>query len=219
MPATTIARPTRNAGPTRDDADRMLRRQEAAFRTRWSTLAFLGFCVLWLGPVIFATLGWLNQQRYTDTPTPWGTLFGWCAAIGLPLFLILEYVTRGSYFENAADDLEDRITYSGRNRGMFLAMLIEVSLWGPRMLIAGITKLGGAARHKPAARRAAASLIAVLLRREDGMTSGQAMTEARLDTDAFGDALAYLTFHETLGISKDGSRVWLLTDARKKLVR
>jgi hypothetical protein len=216
---TTIVRPTRNAGPTREEAARMLLRQEHAFRTRWSTLAFLGFCVLWLGPALFATLGWVAQQRDSGTPTPWGTLFVWCAGIGIPLFLLLEYLTRGSYFETAVDDLDDRISVSGRNRSAGAAMLIEISLWGPRMLIAGVTKVGGAARHKPAARRAAASIVAVLLRREDGTTSGQAMTEAQLDADAFGDALAYLTFHETVGISRDGMRIWLLTDARKRLIR
>jgi hypothetical protein len=218
MPATTIARPRPKTGPTRDEADRMLLRREGRFRNRWGTLAFLGFCVLWLGPALFATLGWIAQQRDGGSPTSWGTLFGWCAVIGVPLFLLLEYLTRGSYFESAVEELDDAITYSARNRSAGAAMLIEIGLWGPRMLIAGVTKLGGAARHKPAARRAAAALVAVLLRREDGMRSGDAMTEAQLNADDFGDALAYLTFHDIVGISKDGLRLWLLTDARKKLL-
>ena len=219
MPTTTIARPTRNAGPTREEAGRMLQRQEAAFRTRWSTLAFLGFCVLWLGPALFATLGWVAQQRDGGSPTSWGSLFVWCAGIGIPLFLLLEYLTRGTYFESATEDMQDRISPSAANRSAGAALLIEISLWGPRMLIAGLTRLGGAARHKSDARRAAAGLLAVLLRREDGMTAGRAMAEAQLDADAFGDALAYLSFHQTVGISSDGARIWLLTDARRKLVR
>ena len=43
------------------------------------------------------------------------------------------------------------------------------------------------------------------------------MFQAQLEPSAFADALAYLAFHDYVGIAKDGTRVWLNTDARKRL--
>jgi hypothetical protein len=61
-------------------------------------------------------------------------------------------------------------------------------------------------------------VLAILLRREDGTPSATVLTQSGLAADPFGDALAYLTYHEWIDISKDGLQLWILTAARKRLV-
>jgi hypothetical protein len=197
-----------------------IRRNEAAFRTRWITLITLGFFVVWIGPALAATIVLLYQVRHLPDPQPWGQLFVWCSVIGLPILFALEWATRGSFMESAMDGLGDPDTIAGRyahTRGGVAVLLTEISLWGPRMVIAGARRLAAAARLGKAPQAPAAALLAVMLRQEDGMSSGQALTQSGLDADSFGDALGYLTFHEIVGISKDGTRLWVATEARKRL--
>jgi hypothetical protein len=43
------------------------------------------------------------------------------------------------------------------------------------------------------------------------------MTATGLHPDDFSAALAYLGFHEIVGVSRDGLRLWVLSEARKQI--
>jgi hypothetical protein len=215
----TIARP--NSNPAFDPANlaARLRRNDASFRARWTTLALLGFCVLWIGPLACAAILFASQKLEHGPITPFATSFLWCSAILIPILFLLEFLTRGAFLEDAVNSVDTGTlagNYAMRRAGAGL-VAIEVCLWGPRMIIAGIKRIAGAGRFTKDDREAAAKIVSALLRREDGMETAPLFTEAALPDATFGQALAYLTFHDQIGISKDGSRVWLLSEARKQL--
>jgi len=73
--------------------------------------------------------------------------------------------------------------------------------------------------HAHADRSIAAGMLAILLSRDEGIPTTELMSLAGAASDPFGDALALLLFLDLIGIAKDGSRVWLLTQARQILNR
>jgi hypothetical protein len=215
----TIARQRSNPAFDPDNVAARLRRLDASFRTRWTILAVLGFIVLWIGPLVCAAILWASQKLEHRGYTTFLAFFLWSAAILLPLLFLLEFLTRGAFLESSVNSVDTSTlagNYAMRRAGAGL-VAIEVCLFGPRMIIAGIKRVAGAGRFSTNDRQAAAQILSALLRREDGMDAGTLFTESALPDDAFGQALAYLTFHDHIGISKDGARIWLLSDARKQL--
>src|SRR5690349_4369018 len=101
-----------------------LRVRERAFRTRWTVLAIVGFAVVWVGPVIVATLIAFFQFRFGGSAEAWSTLFSWSCLVGIPVMFLLEYLTRGTFLERALDGLGDPDTVRGhlgyRHGGVFL---------------------------------------------------------------------------------------------------
>jgi hypothetical protein len=205
----------------------VLKRGDGSFVARWIILAILGFVVLWIGPFIAATIAYVLRMR--DNYTPWLTCFFWSCLIGLPILFFFEWLTRGKFLDNTMEGLGDIRGYgmyggAGMTSAFYLrgriaagALAVEICLWGPRMVIAGFRRIAALMRVKPKDHAPAAAVLAPLMRQEEGLSTGAAMTQARLDPDDFSAALAYLSFHEIVGMAKDGSRIWVLSDARKKL--
>ena len=65
-------------------------------------------------------------------------------------------------------------------------------------------------------RNAAATILINLLRGNDGLPIGAAL--AGVSDQLSSDALAYLAYYDWVDIAKDGSRVWILSDAKKHLI-
>ena len=213
---------TRKSNDVAPDTDRVLGylyRHERRFRSRWMTLMVLGFGALWLGPLIAATLIWMLELRAGGLPDSWGYLFMWSTAV-IPLLFALEWSTRGAFLDDSVGAMggEDNMSASFSHRGLSsLALLTEISLWGPRIILTAIKRLAGASRLGRNPQRPAAAILATLLAREDGMRCASVMTRAGLDADAFGDGLAYLLYHEWVDLSKDGLQMWILSDARRRI--
>ena len=196
-----------------------VRRHERRFRGRWLMLLILGFGALWIGPLLAATILWVMEFHAGGIPDSWGYIFVWCILI-IPLMFLLEWVSRGTFMDSAVDGIggEDNMSASYSHRQMaVLALLTEMSLWGPRIIISSCKRLGGAARLGGRSGELGAVVLGVLARRDEGMASSAVLNACGLDADQFGDALGYLLFHEWIDISKDGVQVWMLTDARKRL--
>jgi len=150
----------------------------------------------------------LNEVSFIETKTADRLLF------------LMEWMTRGAFIDDAVDGMggTDNMSASFSHRQMAtLALLTEISLWGPRITLTAIKRLSGATRLGLNPQPDAAAVLAVLLRREDGTASATVLTVTGLTAERFGDALAYLTFHEWIDISKDGLYLWILSDARKRL--
>ena len=111
------------------------------------------------------------------------------------------------YSDPSAD--RARAYFATKPRGL---VLVELCLWGPRMVIAGAKKLHHLGRHRGADRALAAELLAALANRGEGMPTAELYPLAHGRDDAFGDSLAYLLFHDLIGISKSGDRAWLLSE-------
>jgi hypothetical protein len=222
----TVTRKAQAPNPATDPARVAvaLRKRDRSFKARWITLAILGFLVLWIGPVVFGSIVYLARMR--ESYTPWVTCFLWTSLIVLPILFFFEWMTRGKFFDNTVEGLGDVgdygyyakvSTFHMRGRVAAGALAIEVCLWGPRMAIAGFQRIAALSRVKPRDHEPAAAVLAQLMRHQEGQPTAQVMTAAALHPDDFSAALAYLGFHEIVGISQDGLRLWVLSEARKQI--
>jgi hypothetical protein len=224
MPATTFrapAQPVRSvpAHHQPEGVRATLLRCERRYKVRWAVLTILGFGFLWIGPAFFATLTIMLQIQANGIPSPWWELFFWGAVVGIPLLFVLEWRTRGGFADDAIDSVggADAASWSvGHRAGASLALITEVSLWGPRIIINGVRRLVSAGKFAGDV-AAPAAILSVLLRSDEGIATSHVLSQSGLDAEAFGDALAYLTFHDFIGISKDGRQLWICTEARKCL--
>lgn len=216
-----LTRPTSAPALDEKDVAARLRRLDAAYRTRWTTLMLLGFGVVWVGPVFFTMIIWMCQFWAHSDATDLHVTFAWCCAVGIPLLFVLEYATRGMFYDGPDGAHVDSMGGdSPANRAGAFALMIEISLWGPRMVITGFKRLRDEGRFGNAARKAGAQLVTCLLQTEEGsMNSGQIFTRCGLTDELFTEALAYLSYHDRIGIAKDGTRIWVLSEAKRRLTK
>ena len=198
-----------------------LARVERGFRSRWLMLMLAGAAVAMIGPVLFGSAWWLRNFRAPGVGIgveyqPWIRCVLLWAAILLPVLFLIEWVTRGRLFDNTVEAMDD-MPLGVERRLVGGAFLAEMCLWGPRMITAGFRNLAGLARHRDADRVLAAAIIATLLNRGEGVGVVELYAHAQGRDDAFGRVLAYLLFYELIGMSKNGDRLWLLSDAKKVL--
>ena len=227
----TVTRRAEAPNPAADPArvQILLHKTDINFKLRWITLGVLGFIVLWFGPLLIATIVWISGFRRGGTPGPWTETFLWTSLIVIPLLFLFEHITRGKFFDNTVEGLGDvrefgnyggaafHGAYYVRGRLAAGALALDVSLWGPRMLLASFRRIAALSRVKPSDHAPAAHVLATLVRQSEGLPAATVMAQSCPDPDDFSAALAYLCFHEIVGISQDGARLWVLSDARKKL--
>jgi hypothetical protein len=198
-----------------------LRAIDSGFRMRWLALFVAGAFVSMTGPMLFGSLFWLKQFKgqgvgIGDLHHSWLWHVGVTAAWFLPILFLVEWVTRGKLMEDAAAEAADMGRYAG-GRLMQGAFLAEMCLWGPRMVIAGVTKQVGLGKHARTDRKLAAEMLATLLNAGEGIGTGQLYLLAKGNDQAFADVLAYLMFHDLIGVSAKGDRAWLLSDGKRQL--
>jgi hypothetical protein len=221
-----MARPTTTryiAAPrqTLDTVLPKLKKLDASFRGRWLALLFVGALVSMIGPVIFGSAMWIRQYRAGGVGIgivqhAWWWHLGMVCLWFLPILFLVEWLTRGKLMEDTVAEAGDMPRFIG-GRMVAGAFFVEMCLWGPRMVTSGVRKQIGLTSHRHADRTLAASMLAELLNRGEGMPTGDLYVLAKNDGDAFESSLAYLMFHELVDISKSGDRVWLLSEGKKTL--
>ena len=198
----------------------ILLKREASHRTMTVGLLVGGAVWLFVALAFICTIPWGMQfsRRPITPPGTWWAYFWMTAAVAVPILFLLERATRGKLLDEAASHFEGTNPMSQRilGRGMFFIVLIEMGLWGPRSLTRAIRRMSGSKSMAGADRNTAATILANLLRGNEGLPIGQAL--AGLPENLSSDALAYLAYYDWVDIAKDGSRVWILSDARKQLV-
>ena len=212
------------AAMPRQSADAVLpklRKLDGSFRARWFALMIAGALVSMIGPVIFGTAMWMRQYRAGGlgigvVQQPWWWHVVMAALWFLPILFFIEWITRGKLLESTVEDAGDMPRFIG-GRMVAGAFFVEMCLWGPRMVTGGVRRQIGLTRHRNADRALSAAMIAELLNRGDGLPIGELFALAHGRDDKFGDALAYLMFHDLADVSKKGDRVWLCSDGKKAL--
>src|SRR2546430_6753041 len=126
-------------GPTTaSDLRAKLARMEQSFLARWLLLVLAGAAFCLIGPVLFGTLIWLHQFGERG-----GEIHSWLnrvvvtGVIFLPILFLLEWATRGKMFEEGAETLGDSVRLPGVRGAAQGLVIVEMCLWGPRMVIAG----------------------------------------------------------------------------------
>src|SRR4051794_2332076 len=206
-----IARPA----PAPDAATLLacLRRREQQQWMKIAGLTTLGLGFLTFGPILLGTIIWARGTRrhYADYPTTWFGAVMVASVCIIPLLFLLEWATRGLFFENVAESAGD--SYFGR-RMAGRAFLIEMLLWGPRMLLSAGRRLRSGATYRGVDRALAAQMLAKLVRSDEGIPIGQVFDASN---PVAVPTLTYLTYFDWVDLSKNGDRIWVLSDARKVL--
>jgi hypothetical protein len=226
MPRRTLA--YRSAAVVGDGAlvDR-LRHEDLMFRVRWLCLLGAGLAMLWAVPALLSWIYCALRSGAGTLASSWPVTLVCCAAVVIPILFGIEYVTRGKFLEEVFDEVDFLGGTSRFSRGFFyswyegvgLIIVVEIFLWGPRMTLAAIRHLGAASKFSTLSFAAAAAILRVLLGEEGGQSAAEIMTRAGLQPSVFSDALAYLAFHDYIGIADDGTWVWLNSDARKRMAQ
>jgi len=212
----------RQPAPDPSATAQKLRKFESSFYIKWACLFALGVMFMFIGPALAACIAWLRERRYRwIAHHSWTFWFLLWTAILVPILLIIERATRGKMLEDTADKFSDgsMLTIGFRGRAMVGVVLLEICLWGPRMIIAAWQRLWSIRNHAKADRNVAAALLHVLLVREGGVPTVDLMAATTASADAFSDALGLLIFLDLIDVSKDGERTWVGSLAREKLLR
>jgi hypothetical protein len=198
-----------------------LRKRESGHITTTILMLIGGIVWLIVAIAVIATIPWGMQfgrrGRALMPPGSWSWYFIMTAAIAGPILFLLEYATRGSLLNDAANEHADYGPYAQRmvGRGMAVIIFIEMGLWGPRSILSGVRRISGRKAMTGADRNAAATIVANLLRGGDGLPTGAALKGV---ADALSaDALTYLAYYDWVGISTSGDRVWLLSESKRAL--
>lgn len=199
-----------------------LRRREWARRgIIWSKL--LGGVGLSLaGPLAVATVLALMLRPFYDEWMNWGqgTAILWGLMV-LGLY-ITEWHFRGGFFEYHAMEYPDRPISYGEFEMMYnqasLVFWWELLLIAPRLVREGIEEWRRRRMLGRVNLPVAAGLMARLLSREQAMEVWNAL---RQDESVFQmhQSLAYLVLYDWIGVSRDGRRAWVASDARRKMTK
>jgi hypothetical protein len=225
MPAMTRAPASLTAKPriSVDDCQSRLAAMQRDFRARWIGLLALGAIVCMIGPVVIGSAIWAKQFGRRRGVVLGHAAHSWVACVGmtalwfLPILFVIEWLTRGKLLESVTDAAQDSYHPLFAGRALGGAFFVEVCLWGPRMVIGGTRRILDQSKHAGADRLLCAKIVHALAIRGEGAATAELFRHADGRDIAFGDALGCLMFYDVIGISKNGDRAWLLSEAKKTL--
>jgi hypothetical protein len=211
-----------------------LRRRDQMVQFNSIALIVIAIPLMFIGPLLLATVFWFaTAQLYAYFPWTWFFL-GLCVVM-IPAMLAGEARQRGGYFAGANLDTINEGLASGtpspyamaafNDVGALVAFaanpravasgFVEIFLVGPRLLLDGLTMRRRAKQVADVSRERAAVAVMQLAAFDQGVS-----TKSLLKHEVPGQltrVLCLLVFHEWIGVSKTGDRVWLSTDARNRL--
>jgi hypothetical protein len=207
-----------------------LRLREAMLAGKIFSLLVLGMPMLFVGPFLMACIFWFAAWHFMGSDAPaWTTWFWGLVMVMIPLLFWTEYRSRGSYFADAviSSGGASSVPYlAGPELGMLISFatnprvaasgFVELFLVGPRFVLDAIAKLHGARRLRGANVDRAADIVVDLRRFDQGVPIHRLAREGET-VDVILPSLAYLIFHDWVGISAAGDRVWLHSESKRIL--
>jgi hypothetical protein len=180
--------------------------------------------LLTLLPVWFLMRFWegLVVNYRISTPIVGPLAFAIAFIVVVPLLFWWERRTQGRYLEIAAN--ENRGLFTGRpssygewelrRHAAGWMFYMELFLTGPRLIMDAAGRFRRWGRLELRDRESAAWVMGELLKYDQGIPVTH-LDEQGLASERLRSAVAYLCFHDLADISKDGSRVWTASFARK----
>ncbi|HUU85458.1 MAG TPA: hypothetical protein VM243_18315 [Phycisphaerae bacterium] len=215
-----------------------LRHRERLFRVKVTAMVLFGLPLSLVGPFVLATIFWLagralgllSWDRFWGQ---WMWLFLALVSIVIPLLYRLELRTAGGYLSEAAKDfnphgptgapfLPGSAAYVGAvaavvaNPRAVSAGIVEVFLFGPRLVVGACQQIRAARHLKQANVELAAAILAVLLARDTGIDTHRFLKTGQ-KLEHLLPTLAYLTFHRWIGVRDDWQQVYVYSASRETL--
>ena len=94
--------------------------------------------------------------------------------------------------------------------------LLEFFLIGPQLVVSAMRKLRIRRLSEKASVDRIIRVCEILLKLQGGAAT-EKLLEAKETPEQLSEVLAYLLFFEWIGVANDGTRVWILTEAKKVL--
>jgi hypothetical protein len=207
--------------------DHLLLREQAML-AKIAVLFLLGLPATFVGPWLIAavcyTVSWRLGWHVSDA-----LFFCIASAIVIPLLFRLELGTHGRYFDDALTGSGGASSSSWQSMNTWNALagfygdpevvasgLTEISLWGPRQILDAIGKTRMVRRMKRVNRFQVEEAVTILLASDQALDI-KSLGLPEQDKADLLSAMGYLLVYDWIGASKDGQRVWLTSDSRKKL--
>jgi len=201
------------------DALPKLKKFERGYRLHAVMLFVIGVVVMLIAPLLIA--GVIKFRETTDPKREQHSFthhFVIVALVAIPIMLVLAKVISGNLSDRTVEALPGTyhpVETEVGGRAVAGLAIFDVLLWGPQMVMMGIGRLWSLRAHAKAERALAAKIVGVLLARNDGILIHELIELVHAPAETFGDALAYLTYMDIIGISKGGDRVWMQSLARE----
>ena len=200
---------------------RAVRHRENAYQAGAWSMLIAGLGALLLGPLLVAGLVASIQARFNlhHHHVGYWMSFALASMTLVPLLFWFEHRSRGQWFEGEmraqgttlADlwQCSSRGEWALRRTAASWAAIVEILLWGPRMIMNAHERFSGTT--SAGVINEAIATINYLRHFDGGVGTDELPTIQPLPV------LRYLLSRDWVGVSKSGDRVWLLTDARRAL--
>jgi hypothetical protein len=191
----------------------------------------VGVAALCIGPIMVAVL-WGHMVSPYNVNVSWSAVFFWAAVVVIPLSFWGEWRYGESNFYEAArnsglsgstswysltvNQWQALAGYYG-DADVGMAFYVELCFWGPRQIFRARQGIRRVRLLRNIDRLRAAEVLADLCAGEHGVAV-QNLPDADKDMGVLLGALAYLLTYEWIGVSKDGQKVWIDSDARRILL-
>lgn len=215
-----------------------LRRREWLFQLKVTTMIALGVPLSFLGPLLLATIFWVAGHfgsalfHLPSLSLQWWWLFLPLAIVMITLFYYLELRTSRRRSKDVAGRGPAKAPPGGppvRKKARAAAAtgaaaaeprsssagLFEVFLVGSRMAVNACRQIKASRRLRGDPDRAAL-IVRQLIAQTGGVDTSRLLFEGEKLEDIQSE-LAYLSFHQWVGIGEKRSRVWLYSTARETL--
>ncbi|HXE55141.1 MAG TPA: hypothetical protein VN541_19115 [Tepidisphaeraceae bacterium] len=209
-----------------------LRKRDSLFMLRMLGMLLTGFVLSLLAPLFLTMLYyWVLRLWSYHYPMhlPW--VFGILAAICCISLYRLEWLAQGGSLQPPRDVRQPKPdpgspaeTYGHLGTlGAVLAhkrtpmsAVSEIFLFGPQMVIAAVRKMLIHRRASGANRKRIVEILSILMKLPSGAATDKMLAEGEAP-DQLSRALSYLLFYDWIGISRDGTKVWALTETRREM--
>jgi hypothetical protein len=212
------------------DVRKKLRHKAAGLKWTVAVQLAVGLLILLIGPCLLASVyvkgmdALIGRALITET-----TLYWILVLVLTPLLFRMEIKTRGRYYNDAVMEAGSPsggsfylgspyagIGFIAANPRQAAAGFVELLLLGPRLVLEAFQKVHHARLVKSANLDRAAEVLCVL----NGADHAMLITQLQKPGEQLAGlvpTLAYLLFHDWIGMSKKGDKVWIGSDAKAAL--
>ena len=210
-----------------------LRQRELAKKGSIAMHLVIGLPCLLIGPIVLSAIYFMLAVIWFGAYSYWSLIFWSSVVLVIPLLFWTEIRAHGTYFTDtvreANPDGNNPTNYVLLGElGMLTAFivnprlsasgLVELFLFGPRMILEAITSLRRVNALRQVDRGRAVNVLADLLAHSTGSELRVLLHENETLASLL-PVVAYLLYYQWVDISKTGDRVWVLSDARSSLLQ
>jgi len=216
-----------------------LREREGWFRLRIFYMLTGGLGLSLLAPALISVLFWLAYYEWRQfghawgEAAPWWWFFAGCCVVVIPLLYRMEIKAQGPFLVSEAKEFDAKralqqakVVVSFDQVGMIAAALAhpratvsglsEVFLFGPRLVVRATRQIRLRRLARQADRNRAAIILQALAAAPGHVPTESLLKETELQ-QSLARVLAYLLFFDWIGVSHDGDKAWMPTEAREAL--